>query len=229
MAAVLVYASLSSEAAQQRKPKKSKKTAHGTVMALQPPTPASATGFLMLAVKATKKQGGGIGPEQFLLAADTALAKHGPMKGVLVPAQWADLVPGSKVTLQLHPVNPNLAVSVTVTSAPKKGKKSAHGTVMALQAPTPASATGFLVLTVKATKKKGGGVGPQKFLIAAETAVVKHGPMKGVLVPGSWAEVVPGSKVKLDLHPAEPNLAACVTITSAPRKKKGSGVKGQPF
>ena len=121
LAAVLVFTGLSSEAAQKQKPKKGK-TAHGTVLSLQAPGPGNQPGFLVLQVKATKKQGGGVGPAKFAITAETVIVKHGPKKGGMVPGLWLDVVPGAKVRLLLHPADARLAVSVTITSTPKKKK-----------------------------------------------------------------------------------------------------------
>ena len=123
MAAVLVIGGLSSEAAQQKKPKKAK-TAHGTVLSLQALGPGNQPGFLLLQVKATKKQGGGVVPAKFVITAETALVRHGPKKGEMVPGLWPEVVPGAKVRLVLHPADERLAVSVTITSTPKKKKKA---------------------------------------------------------------------------------------------------------
>lgn len=206
LAALLAFGGPALEGRQQKKPKKPK-TVHGMVMAVQPPAPPHHAGCIVLAVKATKKQGGGIVQDKVLLAPTTTLLKHGPKKGTTVPASLADLYLGSKVQVVLHPMNPNLAVGVTVTSHPKL---TIHGTAMAVE-------PGAILLAVKAPKKQGGGIVQDKILVAPATVFLKHGPKKGTTVLASLADVYPGSKVQVLLHAPGTNLAAGVTITSSPK------------
>ncbi len=92
-----------------------KLTVHGTVMAVE-------LGAIVVAVKATKKQGGGIVQDKILVAPATVFLKHGSKKGTAVLGSLADVLPGQQVRITVDPTNNHLAVSVTITSNPRKKK-----------------------------------------------------------------------------------------------------------